>query len=81
LLGVTTLSVLPARVGVRSKPVVRLAPLSLSLSQQLRLRRLHGSRAYDEGTKEFRAELSEHEVSSGALLALLDELVSDSAER
>ena len=79
-LGVTSLAVLPAKVGVRSRPVVRLGPLVLSLSQQMRVRRLHGSRAYDEGTREFRVERDEHEVTPGALLSLLSELVAESAE-
>ena len=77
-LGVTTLSVLPAKVGVRSKPVVRLGPLTLSLSQQLRLRRRHGSRAYDEATKEFRAEFNADEVTPRALLAMVRDLVDTS---
>jgi transcription-repair coupling factor (superfamily II helicase) len=79
-LGVTTLAVLPAKVGVRSRPFVRLGPLVLSLSQQLRVRRRHGSRAYDEGSKEFRVELPERETSPGALLGLLSELVAESAD-
>ena len=79
-LGVTTLAVLPAKVGVRSRPFVRLGPLVLSLSQQLRVRRRHGSRAYDEGSKEFRVELQERETSPGALLGLLSELVAESAD-
>ena len=79
-LGVTTLAVLPAKVGVRSRPVVRLGPLVLSLSQQLRVRRRHGSRAYDEGSKEFRVELHEREASPGTLLGLLSELVAESAD-
>ena len=79
-LGVTSLAVLPAKVGVRSRPVVRLGPLVLSLSQQMRVRRLHGSRVYDEGTREFRVERDEHEVTPGALLSLLSELVAESAE-
>ena len=80
-LGITSLAVLPAKVGVRSRPVVRLGPLALTLSQQMRLRRLHGSRAYDEATKEFRVELNYHEASPGALLGLLAELVAESTEQ
>jgi len=80
-LGITSLAVLPAKVGVRSRPVVRLGPLALTLSQQMRLRRLHGSRAYDEATKEFRVELNDHEASPGALLGLLAELVAESTEQ
>jgi transcription-repair coupling factor (superfamily II helicase) len=57
-LKVSSLVVMPAKVGVRSKPVVKLGPLELSLSQQMRLRRLHGSRAYVEATKELRIEVT-----------------------
>jgi transcription-repair coupling factor (superfamily II helicase) len=78
-LGVTTLAVLSAKVGVRSKPVLRLGPLTLSLSQQLRLRRRYGSRSYDEATKELRVELTS-DVAPGALLVLLDELLGASAD-
>jgi transcription-repair coupling factor (superfamily II helicase) len=76
-LGVTSLSVLPAKIGVRSKPVVRLLPLDLTLSQQMRIRRKHGSRAFDEDTKEFRIEVGASEVSPRALLELLRALVTD----
>jgi len=76
--GVRSVAVLPAKVGVRSKPVVRMTPLDLSLSQQLRLRRRHGSRAYDETTKELRLELAPDAASPAALLALLRETL-DSA--
>jgi transcription-repair coupling factor (superfamily II helicase) len=78
-LGVTTLSVLPVKVGVRSKPVVRLGPLDLSVSQQMRLRRKHGSRAYDEDTKEFRIEVGVDESTPRSLLGLLRSLVSETA--
>jgi transcription-repair coupling factor (superfamily II helicase) len=56
--GVTNLQVLPAKVGVRSRAVVRLGPVELSVSAQMRVRRRYGSRAYNEETKEFRAELT-----------------------
>ena len=35
-----------------------MGPLTLTLSQQLRLRRTYGSSAYNESTKEFRVELA-----------------------
>ncbi len=73
--GVTSLRVAPAQVGVRSKPVVRIGPLRLSLSQQLRLRRQYGSRAYDESTHEVRLELSADAVGPSRLRAVLDEMV------
>ncbi len=75
-LGINTLTVLPAKVGVRSSPVVRIAPLELSFSQQVRLRRVHGSRAYDEGTKELRLERGTREVTPAALVELLNELTA-----
>lgn len=74
--GVSSVAVLPVKVGVRSKPVVRMTPLELSLSQQLRLRRRHGSRAYDETTKELRLEVGLDAASPAALLALLRETLA-----
>jgi len=73
-------AVLPVKVGVRSKPVVRMAPLELSFSQQLRLRRKHGSRAYDETTKELRLEVAPEAASPAALLALLGEILAGAPE-
>jgi len=78
-LGVSSVVVLPAKVGVRSKPVVKLGPLELSLSQQMRLRRLHGSRAYVEATKELRIEVTPEDASPRALLRLLRQLVAVTA--
>ena len=75
-LGVTTVTVLPAKVGVRSSPVVRIAPIELSFSQQVRLRRAHGSRAYDEAAKELRLERRDRDVSAVALTSLLAELTA-----
>jgi transcription-repair coupling factor (superfamily II helicase) len=75
-LGVSSVVVMPAKVGVRSKPVVKLGPLELALSQQMRLRRLHGSRAYVEATKELRIEVSSEDASPKALLQLLRELAA-----
>jgi transcription-repair coupling factor (superfamily II helicase) len=78
--GVSSVKVLPARVGVRSKPVLRLGPLSLTLSQQLRLRRAYGSTAYNDTTKELRLERAANEVSPHAILALLEEVSESSTE-
>ena len=75
-LGISSVVVMPAKVGVRSKPVVKLGPLDLSTSQQIRLRRLHGSRAYVEATKELRIEVSAQDASPKALLQLLGALVA-----
>ena len=74
--GVRSVAVLPVKVGVRSKPVVRMTPLELSLSQQLRLRRRHGSRAYDETSKELRLEVALDAASPAALLAMLRETLA-----
>jgi len=74
--GITTLQVLPAKVGVRSQPVVRLSPLDLSLSTQMRVRRQYGSRAYSEEAKEFRCEMPAA-TSAAALVALVDELFAE----
>ena len=71
---VTSVAVLPARVGVRSKPVLKMGPLTLSLSQQLRARRTHGSSAYNESTKELRLELAASAATSSAIRSLLEEL-------
>ena len=73
--GITTLSVAPAKVGVRSRPQVRLGPLSLSLSAQMRVRRRFGSRAYAEESREFRCDL-EGPSDARALVELLDELLA-----
>ena len=78
--GVTSIVVLPARVGVRSTPVARLGPLELTLSQQMRLRRARGSRAYDEDTKELRIELSPAEVTPRHLLELVGQVLAPPPE-
>ena len=75
-LGVRSVVVLAAKVGVRSRPVVKLGPLDLSVSQQTRLRRLHGSRAYIEATKELRIELDANDATPRALVDLLSQLVA-----
>ena len=74
--GVTHLQVLPAKVGVRSSPVVRLGPLDLSLSAQMRVRRRFGSRAYSEEPKEFRCELPAA-PSAASLAELLSDVVAE----
>jgi transcription-repair coupling factor (superfamily II helicase) len=69
--GVTSVVVMPARAGVRSRPVVRLGPISLALSQQLRVRRTYGSSAFNDSTHEFRVERNPKEVTPSALSALI----------
>jgi transcription-repair coupling factor (superfamily II helicase) len=78
--GVSSVVVQPARVGVRSKPVLKMGPLTFSFSQQIRLRRTLGSGAYNESTKELRIELAPDAASPGAILSLLDELHTATAE-
>ena len=78
--GVRSVVVLPARVGIRTKPVVKIGPLELTLSQQLRLRRTLGSRAYDEGTKELRVEVSNEGATPRALLEMVRSLVAVAEE-
>jgi transcription-repair coupling factor (superfamily II helicase) len=77
-LGVASVSVLAAKVGVRTRPVIKLGPLDLTLSQQMRLRRRHGSQAYSDTTKELRIEVDGADASPRAILTLLGELVAPS---
>jgi transcription-repair coupling factor (superfamily II helicase) len=77
---VTSVVVLPARVGLRSKPVLKMGPLTLALSQQLRLRRKYGSSAFNESTKELRLELAPSATTPRAILELLEELHTAPAE-
>jgi transcription-repair coupling factor (superfamily II helicase) len=79
-LGVRSVVVLPARVGIRTKPVVKISPLELSLSQQMRVRRTLGSRVYDEGTKELRVEVNSDAASPRALLNMVRALVEVAEE-
>jgi transcription-repair coupling factor (superfamily II helicase) len=72
--GVTSVLVMPARVGVRSRPIVRLGPVTLALSQQLRVRRTYGSGAYNESTHEFRVERAPGEITPGAITALIHDV-------
>ncbi len=75
--GVTSVTVLAAKVGVRSKPVVKMSPVELSLSQQMRARRAYGSRAYTEDTKEFRIEVTADAATPKALCVLLRDVVGE----
>jgi transcription-repair coupling factor (superfamily II helicase) len=75
-LGIASVVVKPVKVGVRSQPSLRITPLDLTLSQQMRVRRRHGSHAYDESLKQLRLDLAPAAASPSALLALLRETVS-----
>jgi len=79
-LGVTNLAILPAKVGLRSKPVIKCGPLDLTLSQQMRARRRFGARAYDELTKEFRIEVSVADALPAAVTALLREVATSASQ-
>jgi transcription-repair coupling factor (superfamily II helicase) len=79
-LGVTSVSVLAAKVGVRTKPVIKLGPLELTLSQQMRLRRRLGSQAFSDTTKELRLEVDGADASPRAILTLLGELVAETSQ-
>jgi transcription-repair coupling factor (superfamily II helicase) len=72
--GVTSVIVMPARVGVRSRPIVRFGPVSLALSQQMRVRRTYGSAAYNETTHEFRVERAPSEITPAAITALMHDV-------
>ena len=78
-LGVQTLQVLPAKVGVRSKPVIKMSPLRLTMSQQMRVRRRFGSYAYDDTTTELKVEVAPADASVTAVITLLKELTAASA--
>ena len=77
--GITNVTVLPAKVGVRSKPVIKVTPLLLSLSQQMRFRRKYGSNAYSEDSKELRLEVAANAASPADVLQLLQEVTEVSA--
>ncbi len=76
----STVVVMPARAGVRSAPMVRVSPVGLTLSQQVRVRRRHGSRAYDEDQRELRVELGRGGATPRALRDLLAETFAASGE-
>ncbi len=73
-LGIRSLQVLPAKVGIRSHPLLKASPVSLSMSQQMRLRRRFGSGGFNDETKELKIELTASQASATGVLALLEEL-------
>ena len=77
-LGITELSVLPARPGGLRVPMASLRPLSLPASGEMRARRLFGDRAFDPATGILRFALEPGRSSAGELRTLLDELVPKS---
>ena len=56
-------------------PVAKMSPLALPLSQQLRLRRLFGSTAYDEAHQLIRIELDGEHPPATVLMDLLRDFV------
>jgi len=73
-LRIRSLQVLPAKVGIRSHPLLKASPVSLSMSQQMRLRRRFGSGGFNDETKELKIELTASQASATGVLALLEEL-------
>ena len=73
--GVREIQVLPARGGIRRDAIARLSPLELPPSAQVRLRRLHGEGAYEEGTHTVRVVLDRSDPSPRPLTELLRTLV------
>ena len=72
--GIRSLQVLPAKVGIRSTPLLKASPVVLSMSQQMRLRRRFGSGRYNEETKELKIDLTAAQTSAAGVLTLLEEL-------
>ena len=73
-LGITELSVLPARPGGRAKSVATLGPISLPISGEMRAQRLFGEGAFDPEAKTLRFALEPGRSSAAELRALLEEL-------
>ena len=78
--GVTSLVVQPAKVGVRSRARLRVSPLRLSYSQQVRLRRRRPGAHYDEAAAELRCDLEAAETSARGLRELLESLGAPATE-
>jgi transcription-repair coupling factor (superfamily II helicase) len=78
--GITDVSVVPARVGGSRQPVARLSPLTLPASAQVRLRRLAPGAAFKEELHQLVVELPVGEPPARVLRTLLVELVPPPAE-
>jgi transcription-repair coupling factor (superfamily II helicase) len=72
--GISALRVDYPRSGLRSTSIIKVSPLEVPLSSQMRLRRLYGERAYDETAKEVRIEMAPRDVTVSTLRDLLNEL-------
>jgi len=73
-LGIRSLQVLPIKVGIRSKPLLKASPVTLSMSQQMRLRRRFGSGGFNDETRELKIELAPDQASAPGIVALFEEL-------
>lgn len=73
--GIKSLVVQPAKVGVRTYPVVKTQPLDLSFSQQMKLRRLYGSQSYNEANHEVRIEIEAKSVSPLELVGIIETII------
>jgi transcription-repair coupling factor (superfamily II helicase) len=77
-LGVTEVSVVPARVGGARQAMARLSPLSLPASAQVRLRRLAPGATFREEHRQLVVVLPAGEPAAAVLRSLLVELVPPS---
>ena len=74
-IGIRELSVLPARPGGRKVSQAKLSPITLPASAQIRVRRLLGDRAYDEGNHILRIDLNDDLAAPEQLREFLNDLV------
>jgi transcription-repair coupling factor (superfamily II helicase) len=71
--GITTVRVEPPRSGLRRSTRITMSPLNLAVSAQLRLKRLHGARAYDEDSATIRLEIEGETITPASLVEWLEE--------
>jgi len=78
-LGISEVTVTPARVGEARRPLAKLGPIGLPASAQVRLRRLAPGATVREDLHQLVVPLDEKERPAEALRALLTALVPDTA--
>ncbi len=78
--GVSEAALLPAKVGIRSRALVRMSPVVLGPSAQMRCRRLYGSSAYDEVLRQLKIELPGPTGTPADLVAILREFLPAASE-
>ena len=78
--GVTDVTVAPARVGGSRQSTAKLSPIMLPASAQVRLRRLVPGGVLREDLRQLVVPLGSKERAAEALRTLLDELVPPSEE-